>query len=66
LCDAYGGLDPEDLVDDAILRLYSTGTFLRQRIRAGDPQFDVQRRERHDRGFMAAAVNLAAHRSSLL
>jgi hypothetical protein len=66
LCDAYGGLDPEDVVNDAILRLYSTGMFLRQRIKADDPQFEVQSRERHDRGFMAAAVNLAAHRDFLL
>lgn len=66
LCEAYGGLNPEDVVDDAILRLHSTGIFLRQRIQAGDPQFDVQRRERHDRGFMAAAANLAAHRDTLL
>ena len=66
LCDAYGGLDPEDVVDDAILRLHSIGMFLRQRIGAGDPRFAVQRRERHDRGFMAASANLAAHRHSLL
>jgi aminoglycoside phosphotransferase (APT) family kinase protein len=66
LCEAYGGLDPEDVVDDAILRLYSTGMFLRRRIRAGDPRFEVQRRERHDRGYMAASANLAAVRDSLL
>lgn len=66
LCDTYGGLDPEDVLDDAILRLHSTGIFLRQRIRAGDPQFEAQRRERHDRGFMAASANLAMHRNSLL
>ncbi|MEU5155416.1 phosphotransferase [Glycomyces sp. NPDC021274] len=66
LCEAYGGLDPEDVVDDAILRLHSTGMFLRQRITAGDPRFEAQRRERHDRGFMAAAAHLAAYRDSLL
>lgn len=66
LCEAYGGLDPEDVVDDAILRLHSTGMFMRRRIKAGDPRFEVQRRERHDRGFMAAAANLAAHRNSML
>ncbi|MDA1362645.1 phosphotransferase [Glycomyces luteolus] len=66
LCDAYGGLDQEDVVDDAILRLHSTGMFLRQRIQAGDPRFEAQRRERHDRGFMAAAAKLAALRDTLL
>lgn len=66
LCDAYGGLDPEEVVDDAVLRLYATGVFMRRRIKAGDPRFDVQRRERHDRGFMAASLNLAAHRDALL
>jgi hypothetical protein len=66
LCEAYGGLDPEDVVDDAILRLHSTGVFLRRRIKAGDPQFDAQRRERHDQGFMTAAAKLAALRNSLL
>ncbi|WP_205324544.1 phosphotransferase [Glycomyces sp. YM15] len=66
LCESYGGLDPEDVVDDAILRLHSTGTFLRQRIQAGDPRFEAQRHERHDRGFMAAAARLAAYRDTLL
>lgn len=66
LCEAYGGLDPEDVVDDAILRLHATGMYLRQRINAGDPRFEAQRRERHDRGFMAASAKLAAYRDSLL
>ncbi|MDN3241228.1 phosphotransferase [Glycomyces tritici] len=66
LCEAYGGLDPEDVVDDAILRLHSTGVFLRHRIKAGDPHFEAQRRERHDRGFITAAAKLAAHRDALL
>jgi hypothetical protein len=66
LCEAYDGVLAQDVVDDAILRLHSIGVFLGRRVRAGDPRYEVQRRDRHSEAFIFAGVNLAQARDHLL
>jgi|ERR1017187_7233976 hypothetical protein len=66
LCKAYDGVLAQDVVDDAILRLHSIGVFLGRRVRAGDPRYEVQRRDRHSEAFISAGANLARARDHLL
>jgi hypothetical protein len=65
--DAYGPpVTPAELVDLAALRLLSIGAHIEERIRAGDPNFDVHRDEDHGSGYRTAATWILTHRNDLL
>lgn len=65
-CAAYGGVEPAELVDLAVIRLLGFAAAMEQEIRGGNPAFAVQRDEDHAAGYRAAAGWILRHRSRLL
>ncbi|WP_285584229.1 phosphotransferase [Actinoallomurus iriomotensis] len=67
LADAYGhDITPELLLDLAAVRLSSIAANIDQRIRAGDPAFEVHRRERHADGYREDVRFILGERDALL
>lgn len=65
--EAYGaGVEPAELLDLAIVRLTSIAAHIEARVRAGDPDFDVHRDERHADGYRNAASYVIESRDAWL
>lgn len=64
--EAYGDLDPADLVDAAVMRLISIGAFIDRAVRRGDPDFRLHGEQGHAAGYRRAAAAVIAMRESLL
>lgn len=59
-------ISPARLVDAAILRVCSIGTFLAREAERGNAAFAVEARENHARGYFRGASSLIGMRESLL
>ncbi len=68
MVEAYGSykISIPDLLDAAILRLASMGSYIARRARLGDPAFAVQAREDHARGYFAASAHIVTLRKDFL
>lgn len=68
LIDAYGRdlMDPEELVDSAVLRLASIGSYIGDRVRHNDPLFEVQAIEGHAKAYMLSAAKIVEMKDRLL
>lgn len=65
--EAYGGgVTPDEIVDLAIVRLVATAAHIEARIRAGDPAYEMHRRDGHAAGYRAAAAFVTASRAAWL
>jgi hypothetical protein len=64
---AYGnGITPEELVDNAILRIASMGAYIAQQVARHNPLFQLHAEENHAAGYFRAAAELARMRGDLI
>lgn len=67
LTDTYGlGMDPAEILDLVVLRLLSIAAYIDRQVRAGDPDFEVHREERHGHGYRKAARFILDNRDAFL
>lgn len=68
MVEAYGSdkISIPDLLDAAILRLASMGSFIAHRTRLGDPAFTVHASEDHASAYFAASAHIIALRKDFL
>lgn len=67
LTDSYGhGIEPDELLDLAAVRLASMATHIDQQVRAGNPAFEVHRVEDHAGGYRKAAAYVLDNRAAFL
>jgi hypothetical protein len=66
-CESYGlGVEPAEVLDLIVIRLLSHAANIEQRVREGDPAFDVHRDEDHAGGYRAAVSYILTNRAALL
>lgn len=65
-CDAYGEVEPTEILDLIPLRLLSHAANIEAQIRAGNPAFDVHRDEDHAGGYRATARYVLDERAAWL
>jgi hypothetical protein len=68
MVEAYGSdkTSIPDLLDAAILRLASMGSYIARRVRLGDPAFAVEAREDHASAYFAASAHVVTLRKDFL
>jgi aminoglycoside phosphotransferase (APT) family kinase protein len=67
LTDTYGlGIEPAEILDLVVVRLTSMAAHIEQQIRAGNPDFDEHRDEKHGDGYRKAGGFILANREAFL